>query len=95
MTSPIASIDKITEDTYRINIGMPDMIPGGFSFNQYLVVDEMPLLFHTGPKKLFPLVREQIETVLPLSSLRYLGVWLSAPRLPEHHDNQAQDWPQA
>lgn len=73
MTSPIASIDKITEDTYRINIGMPDMIPGGFSFNQYLVVDEMPLLFHTGPKKLFPLVREQIETVLPLSSLRYLA----------------------
>jgi flavorubredoxin len=73
MTSPIASIDKITEDTYRINIGLPDMIPGGFSFNQYLVVDEMPLLFHTGPKKLFPLVREQIETVLPLSSLRYLA----------------------
>jgi flavorubredoxin len=73
MNSPIASIDKIAEDTYRINIGLPDMIPGGFSFNQYLVVDEMPLLFHTGPKKLFPLVREQIETVLPLSSLRYLA----------------------
>jgi hypothetical protein len=70
MNSPIASIDKIAEDTYHINIGMPDMIPGGFSFNQYLVVDEMPLLFHTGPKKQFPLVREQIETVLPLSSLR-------------------------
>jgi flavorubredoxin len=73
MNSPIASIDKIAEDTYRINIGLPDMIPGGFSFNQYLVVDEMPFLFHTGPKKLFPLVREQIETVLPLSSLRYLA----------------------
>ena len=73
MTSPIASIDKIAEDTYRINIGLPDMIPGGFSFNQYLVVDEMSLLFHTGPKKLFPLIREQIETVIPLSSLRYIA----------------------
>jgi flavorubredoxin len=73
MTNAIASIDKITEDTYRINTGMPDMIPGGFSFNQYLVVDEMPLLFHTGPKKLFPLIREQIETVIPLSGIRYIA----------------------
>jgi len=73
MTDPIASIDKITEDTYRINTAMPDMIPGGFSFNQYLVVDEMPLLFHTGPNKLFPVIREQIETLLPLSSLRYIA----------------------
>ena len=73
MTNAIASIDKIAEDTYRINTGMPDMIPGGFSFNQYLVVDEMPLLFHTGPNKLFPLIREQIETVIPLSSLRYIA----------------------
>ena len=73
MTNAIASIDKVTEDTYRINTAMPDMIPGGFSFNQYLVVDEMPLLFHTGPNKLFPLIREQIETVIPLSSLRYIA----------------------
>jgi flavorubredoxin len=68
-----ASIDLIADDTYRINIAMPDMMPGGFSFNQYLVVDEMPLLFHTGPKKLFPVVREQIETVLPISELSYIA----------------------
>jgi len=73
MTTAIASIDLIAEDTYRINIAMPDMIPGGFSFNQYLVVDEMPLLFHTGPKKLFPVVCEQIETVLPVSELSYIA----------------------
>lgn len=71
--APIAAIDRIAEDTYRIHIALPDMMPGGFSFNQYLVVDEMPLLFHTGPKKLFPLVRGQIETVLPLSELRYIA----------------------
>ena len=73
MTNPIASIHEIAADTYRINIGLPDMIPGGFSFNQYMVVDEKPLLFHTGPRKLFPLIRQQIETVLPVSSLRYLA----------------------
>jgi len=73
MTDPIASIHEISADTYRINIGMPDMIPGGFSFNQYLVVDEKPLLFHTGPRKLFTIICQQIETVLPVSSLRYLA----------------------
>jgi len=73
MSTINASIDLIADDTYRINIAMPDMIPGGFSFNQYLVVDEMPLLFHTGPKKLFPVICEQIETVLPVSSLSYIA----------------------
>lgn len=71
--APRASINKITADTYRISIALPDMMPGGFSFNQYLVVDEMPLLFHTGPKKLFALVCEQIETVLPVAELRYIA----------------------
>ncbi len=60
-----ASIAEIAPDTYRVSVALPDAMPGGFSFNQYLVVDEMPLVFHTGPKKLFPLIREQIETVIP------------------------------
>lgn len=71
---PNASINEVARDTYRISIAMPPtLIPGGFSFNQYLVVDERPLLFHTGPRKLFPLVREQIEKVLPASQLRYIA----------------------
>src|SRR6185369_9773891 len=52
-SSAVASIHEIAEDTYRINVAMPDLLPGGFSFNQYLVVDDKPLLFHTGPRKLF------------------------------------------
>jgi len=72
--NPTASINEIAPHTYRISIAMPPgMIPGGFSFNQYLVVDERPLLFHTGPRKLFGLVREQIEKVLPASQLRYVA----------------------
>ena len=74
MKSSVApSIAEIAPDTYRVSIPLPDALPGGFSFNQYLVVDEMPLLFHTGPKKLFPLIREQIEKVLPLERLRYIA----------------------
>jgi flavorubredoxin len=71
--SPVASIDAIAPDTYRVHVALSDMLGGGFSFNQYLIVDERPLLFHTGPKKLFPLIREQIEKVLPLAKLRYVA----------------------
>ena len=72
-STPQCAIDEIAPDIYRINTGLPDALPGGFSFNQYLVVDDRPLLFHTGPKKLFPLIRAQIEKVLPLDALRYIA----------------------
>jgi flavorubredoxin len=66
------SIVEIAEDIYRINT--PVELPKfGFSFNQYLLVDEQPLLFHTGPRKLFPLVREAVSAVLPPERLRYIG----------------------
>lgn len=69
-----STIDEIAPDTWRISVAMPpDFIPGGFSFNQYLIVDERPLLFHTGPKKLFGLVSAQIRKVMPLADLRYIA----------------------
>jgi len=46
---------------------------GGFSFNQYLIVDDEPLIFHTGPRKMFPLVREAVASVLPVERLRYIA----------------------
>ena len=49
------------------------LLPGGFSFNQYLVVDEEPLLFHTGPRRMFPLVREAIAAVMPVERLRWVA----------------------
>jgi flavorubredoxin len=69
------NINEVAEGIYRINT--PVHLPGGagaFSFNQYLVVDDAPLLFHTGQRQLFPLVSEAIRTVLPLEKLRYLGM---------------------
>lgn len=47
---------------------------GGFSFNQDLIVDDEALLFHAGPRKLFPLLREAVATVLPVERLRYIGL---------------------
>ena len=47
--------------------------PGGFPFNQYLIVGDEPLLFHTGPRKMFPLVREAVASVMPVERLRYIA----------------------
>lgn len=68
------NIVEIVKGIYRINTPVPpSQIPGGFSFNQYLIVDENPLLFHTGPRKLFNLVREAVTSVMPVEKLRYIS----------------------
>ncbi|HSD97733.1 MAG TPA: hypothetical protein VLB06_11395, partial [Sulfuricaulis sp.] len=66
------NVYEIAEGIFRINTPV-SLLPGGFSFNQYLVVDEEPLLFHTGPRRMFPLVREAINHVLPVEQLRHIG----------------------
>ena len=67
------TIDEIANRIYRI--ATPVEIPGGggFSFNQYLIDDDAPLLFHTGLRKMFPVTREAIERIMPIDRLRYVG----------------------
>jgi len=65
-------IDEVADGIYRIHTPVKD-VPGGFSFNQYLVRDDAPMLFHTGPRGMMPLVVEAIASVLPVGKLRYVG----------------------
>ena len=67
------NVHEIADGIYRINTPMD--IPGGlaFSFNQYLLIDDEPLLYHTGPRQMFPLVREAIASLMPVERLRYVG----------------------
>ncbi len=69
------NVHEIADGIYRINtpISLPDG-PGQFNFNQYLIVDDEPLLFHTGPRGLFPLVSEAVARVMPLERLRYAAL---------------------
>ena len=72
--NPSTRVDEITDDIFRISTPVPpSVVPGGFTFNQYLIRDDEPLLFHTGPRMLFDAVRAGIERVLPVSSLRYIS----------------------
>ena len=67
------NIEEVASGIYRINTPIPIPGAGTFNFNQYLVVDESPLLFHTGQHSLFPLVQQAIESVMPVSRLRYIA----------------------
>lgn len=67
------NVHEIADGIYRINTPVVIEGAGGFTFNQYLIVDDEPLLFHTGPRKMFPLVREAVASVLPVEKLRYIG----------------------
>ena len=74
-TQSRTNIQEIASGIYRINT--PISIPGGpgqFSFNQYLIVDDAPLLFHTGQRQLFPLVQEAVNAVIPVQKLRYVAL---------------------
>ncbi|MCF8719873.1 hypothetical protein [Nitrospina gracilis] len=68
------NIVEIAKRIYRINTPVPpSTISGGFSFNQYFIADKEPLLFHTGPKKLFKLVHDAVGSVMPVENLRYIA----------------------
>jgi flavorubredoxin len=67
------NVFEVSDGIYRINTPVVMAGGGGFSFNQYLIVDHEPLLFHTGPRKMFALVREAVASILPVERLRYLA----------------------
>jgi flavorubredoxin len=68
------NVHEIAAGIYRINtpIVFPDGA-GAFNFNQYLIADDEPLVFHTGPRRMFPLVSEAIGRILPVATLRYVA----------------------
>jgi len=68
-----ASVDQIADRIYRISTFVPDIGPDGFTFNQFLVDADEPLLYHTGMKQLFPIVSEAVGRVLPVERLRWIA----------------------
>ncbi|MGA7418782.1 MAG: MBL fold metallo-hydrolase [Acidimicrobiales bacterium] len=63
---------EIADGIYRFSTFVPDIGPTGFTFNQYLIDDEQPLLFHTGLRATFPLLAEAIAPITPIERLRWI-----------------------
>jgi flavorubredoxin len=71
-TASTPTIDEIAPGIYRISTPL-EVVPGGFTFNQFLIDDDEPLLFHTGLRQLFPGVRDAVARILPVERLRYIA----------------------
>ncbi len=69
------TVDEIADGIHRISTPVPpsEDLPPGFTFNQYLIVDDSPLLYHTGLRQMFPLTRQAIASVMPIDKLRYVA----------------------
>ena len=73
-TATGTNVQEVGPGIYRINTPVAIGPGDDFSFNQYLVVDDEPVLFHTGQRQLFPVVKAAISRVMPIERLRHIGL---------------------
>jgi flavorubredoxin len=63
-------VTEIADGVHQLTTHVADM---NLSFNQYLVAGDEPLLFHTGPRQMFPAVSDAVARVLPTDQLRWVS----------------------
>lgn len=82
-------VDEIAEGIYRLSTFLPDVMPPeGFTFNQFLITGDEPLLFHTGPRRMFPLVRDAVARLVPPDRLR----WITFGHVEADECGSMNDW---
>jgi flavorubredoxin len=81
-------VDEIAGDIYRLSTLVPEVAPGGFSFNQFVVKADEPLLFHCGPRQMFPLVSEAAARIVPLDQFR----WITFGHVESDECGSMNDW---
>lgn len=67
-------VDEIAEGIFRISTYVAEVAPpAGFTFNQFLILADEPLLFHTGQRRLFSAVRDAVARLTAPERLRWIG----------------------
>lgn len=66
----MASVTEIAPRVHRISILYREI---NLQFNHFLVVDDEPLLYHTGMRRMFPEVLEAVKRIIDPASLRWIG----------------------
>ena len=67
-------ISEIADGIYRLSTYVPDIAPPtGFVFNQFLVLGDEPLMFHTGLRKMFALNRDALSRIIAPEKLRWIA----------------------
>jgi flavorubredoxin len=68
------TINEVADGIYRLSTFVPEIAPpAGFTFNQFLVLGDEPLMFHTGLRKMFPLNRDALIGLIPAERLRWIA----------------------
>ena len=65
------AVSEIADRIYRLSTFVPQIGPTGFTFNQFLIDADQPLLFHYGQRALFPLISDAVKRVIPLDKLSW------------------------
>ncbi len=84
-------IDEIADGIFRISTLVPEIPPAGFSFNQFLVKADEPLLFHCGHRKMFPEISAAVSRIMPVERLR----WVSFSHIEADECGALELWLQA
>jgi flavorubredoxin len=67
-------IDEIADGIYRLSTYLPDLVaPFGLTVNQFLVLADEPLLFHTGPRATFTSLAASLTQLVAFDDLRWVG----------------------
>ena len=82
------NVHEIADGVYRLSTTVQEAAPGGFTFNQYLLDGDEPMLFHTGARGLFPLVSEAVGKVIDVTKLR----WVSFGHVESDESGSMNQW---
>ncbi|ODT21299.1 MAG: MBL fold metallo-hydrolase [Kaistia sp. SCN 65-12] len=83
-----AEVFEIADKIYRLSTFVPAVGPTGFTFNQFLIDADEPLLFHYGQRSLFPLISEAVKRVIPLEKLR----WTTCSHVEGDESGALNEW---
>lgn len=90
----MATVSEIAPDLFRISTSVPDF---NLQFNRFLVRDDEPLLFHTGPRAMFAAVRDVVATLLDPNvvngSVSAILKRMNAGRCPSGSSLRRSPWP--
>jgi flavorubredoxin len=81
-------VHEIAGGIYRLSTFVPDVTPQGFTFNQFLIDADEPMLFHCGQRAMFPLVSAAAAKVVPLDRLR----WISFGHVEADESGSMNQW---
>lgn len=81
-------VAEIADRIYRLSTFVPQIGPTGFTFNQFLIDADEPLLFHYGHRSMFPLISEAVKRVIPLDKLR----WTACSHVEADESGALNEW---